>query len=51
MAGCSGKVAVALGVGEGQEVLQFLVGLEGVSREIVEGPDRRGVLGREQLRG
>jgi hypothetical protein len=36
MAGRSGQVAVALGVSEGQEVLEFLIGLEGVSSEIVE---------------
>jgi hypothetical protein len=45
----SGEVAVALGIREGQEVLEFLVGLEGVSSEIIEGLDRPGLLGREQL--
>ncbi len=35
--GRSGKVVVALGVGEGQELLEFLVGLEDVSGEVAGG--------------
>ena len=42
---------MTLGVGEGQELLEFLVGLEDVSREVVEGLDRSGVLCRQQLSG
>lgn len=34
--GRSGQIAVALGVGEGQEVFQLLVRLERVGRQIVE---------------
>ena len=54
MTGCtagSGEVAVTLGVGEGQELLKLLVGLEDVSREVVERLDRPGVLSRQQLSG
>lgn len=41
--GRSGKVVVALGVGEGQELPGFLVGLENVSGEVAGGLDRPGV--------
>jgi len=46
----SGQVAVTFGVGEGEEVVQFLIGLERVGRQILQGPDRPGALGRQQLR-
>jgi hypothetical protein len=36
----SGQVAVTLGVGEGQELLQFLVGLEGIRGKLIERTDR-----------
>jgi hypothetical protein len=42
---------VALGVGEGQELLEFLVGLEDVSGEVAGGLDRPGVLSRQQFSG
>ena len=41
----------ALGVGEGQKLLELLVGLEDVSGEIAGGLDRPGVLSREQFGG
>lgn len=34
--GRSGQVAVAFGVGEGQEVFQFRIGLECVGYQVVE---------------
>ena len=39
------------GVGGGQELLEFLVGLEDVSGEVAGGLDRPGVLSRQQFRG
>jgi hypothetical protein len=46
----SGQVAVTLGVGEGQELLHFLVGLEGIRGKLIERADRPGILRGEQLR-
>jgi hypothetical protein len=46
----SGQVAVTLGVGEGQELLQFLVGLEGIRGKLIERADRLSTLCGEQLR-
>ena len=46
----SGQVAVTLGVGEGQELLQFLVGLEGIRGKLIERTDRPGTLRGKQLR-
>src|SRR5207244_2999047 len=45
----SGEVAVAFGVGEGQELLKFLIGLEDVSGEVVDGLDGLGVPVCQQL--
>ncbi len=42
---------MALGVGEGEEFLEFLVRLENVSGEVVERLDRPGVLSRQQFSG
>ena len=47
--GGSGQVAVTLGVGEGQELLQFLVGLEGIRGKLIERADRPSTLCGEQL--
>ena len=44
-----GQVAVTLGVGERQELLKLLIGLEGVRSQVVERADRPSFLGREQL--
>lgn len=49
--GRSGQIAVTLGVGERQELLQLLVRLKGVSSKLIEGPYRASALGRQQLRG
>jgi len=40
----SGQVAVTLGVGEGQELLHFLVGLEGIRGKLIERADRPSTL-------
>jgi hypothetical protein len=50
-AGVSGQLAVTLGVGKRQEVVQFLVRLEGVRSQVIERSDRPGVLSRQQLSG
>jgi hypothetical protein len=39
-----------LGVGEGQELLHFLIGLEGIRGKLIERADRPGTLRGEQLR-
>lgn len=49
--GRSGKVVVALGVGEGQELPGFLVGLENVRGEVAGGLDRPGVFSRQEFSG
>ena len=41
---------MTLGVGEGQELLQFLVGLEGIRGKLIERTDRPGTLRGKQLR-
>ena len=46
----SGQVVVTLGVGEGQEILQFLVGLEGIRGKLIERADRPSTLCGKQLR-
>jgi len=48
--GSSGQVAVAFGVGEGEEVFQLLIRLERVGHQIVERLDWLGMLGGQQLR-
>jgi hypothetical protein len=48
--GGSGQVAVTLGVGEGQELLQLLVGLEGIRGKLIERADRPSTLCGKQLR-
>ncbi len=50
MAG-SGEAGAALGVGEGQELPEFLVGLEDLGGEVGPDLDRPGVLGRQQFSG
>ena len=50
-AGGSGQLAVTFGVSERQEVVQFLVRLEGVRSQVIERSDRPGVLSRQQLSG
>src|SRR5689334_3769199 len=47
----AGDVAVTFGVRDGRELLQLLVRLEGVGREVVEGPDRLGALRGQQFPG
>src|SRR5690242_13217950 len=41
---------MTLGVGEGQELLQFLGGLEGIRGKLIERTDRPGTLRGKQLR-
>ena len=41
---------MTLGVGEGQELFQFLVGLEGIRGKLIERTDRPGTLRGKQLR-
>lgn len=46
---CSSRIAMTFGIGKGEELFQLLIRLESVCRQLIERPNRLGVLGGEKL--